>query len=155
MSTRPGIFVRLFVCGIVLAIAASIPGYSADRPILSEEPVVLDRASHPVTAATREFLAGRDGDTVKVWVFFTDKAVFSRSDFARAASSVTLTDRALKRRAKVGLDKVVFADLPVAPDYIDRIVDLGATHRRPSRWLNAASFEAPMDRLDDIGCCRS
>ncbi len=62
-----------------------------------------------------------------------------------------LTDRALKRRARVGLDEVVFVDLPVATQYIEQIVNLGARHRRSSRILNAASFEIPADRLDRVG----
>ncbi|MEA3297860.1 MAG: S8 family serine peptidase, partial [candidate division Zixibacteria bacterium] len=62
----------------------------------------------------------------------------------------TFSERALRRRAKVGLDHVVFADLPVVTDYIDKTTNLGARLRRISRWLNAASFEIPADQLDEI-----
>ena len=87
---------------------------------------------------------------VKVWVFFTDKNVFDKSGFDRAAASVTLTAKALARRAKMGLNQTTFGDLPVSSGYIKAVEALGGQLRRSSRWLNAASFEIPLDRIDAV-----
>jgi subtilisin family serine protease len=95
-------------------------------------------------------LTDRPDAAVKVWVFFKDKAVSDRAGFESAALSVTLTERAKTRRAKVGLDGIVFADLPVPTEYIRAIENLGAEHRRSSRWLNAASFEMEASLVADI-----
>jgi len=95
-------------------------------------------------------LADRPDAVVRVWVFFTDKAVSDRAGFQTAAASIILTERARTRRAKVGRDHVVFADLPVPTQYIRTIEDLGARHRRSSRWLNAASFEMEAGLSADI-----
>jgi len=98
----------------------------------------------------RSFLSERDGDTLSVWVFFTDKGFSDKQGFASAASSVRMTERALRRRAKVGLDRVTFADIPVSEEYVDHLVSMGAVHRRSSRWLNAASFDLPAESLEEV-----
>jgi hypothetical protein len=103
-----------------------------------------------MSSALASKLTSQPENKIKVWVFFTDKAVLNKAEFDRAAASVTLTDRAARRRAKVGLDHVVFADLPVTTHYIETIEDLGANHRRNSRWLNAATFELPERLLESI-----
>jgi serine protease AprX len=105
----------------------------------------IERNRLPQTMGPRfmEYLTTRPATSVKVWVFFTDKALSGKAGFEAAAGSVTLTERALRRRTKVGMDRVVFADLPVAAEYVDAITSRGAQHRRSSRWLNAASFEMP------------
>lgn len=92
-----------------------------------------------------------DGN-VKIWVFFTDRGVKTPNEFNQIAAALYdgLTERALARRAKVGKDKVTITDVPVKAEYVDAIVELGATLRRTSRYLNAASFEVPLTRLDEI-----
>jgi subtilisin family serine protease len=138
---------------ILVAIAFAFvlpPQLTGATSTLSENPVVREKAAQVLTDRVRQYLEDRDGDTVKVWVFFTDKQVYSKSDFQSLASSVTISERALRRRAKVGMDKVVFADLPVSQSYADRITGVGAKLRRVSKWLNAASFEVSRDLLDEI-----
>ncbi len=131
----------------ITAAASTKEGY----PHLSAESLVLEKSSVAVSDKVRDYLSQQDGETTRIWVFFTDKGVFTKDQFQAKASSVRLNEKVIKRRAKVGLDHVVFADLPVVPEYIDDIVNLGAQHRRTSRWLNAASFEISMDKLDQIG----
>lgn len=117
---------------------------------LKSDAVTIERQNPVITQKAIDFLRNRDGEKVKVWVFFTDKQVESKKVFENHASSVALTDRLLKRRAKVNLEEVVFADLPVVNEYIESIVALEGTYRRTSRWQNAASFEINADKLDEI-----
>ncbi len=119
-------------------------------PPLRSELATYERADAPLNAVTKEYLTARDGDRALVWVFLTDKLTSPDDDFATLAATTALSERALKRRAKVGLDRVVFADLPVSPTYLAEIEKLGGQLRRTSRWLNGASFEAPTERLAEI-----
>ncbi|MCK4607366.1 MAG: S8 family serine peptidase [candidate division Zixibacteria bacterium] len=126
----------------------------ADRiiPALTDQPVVCEKADPAAFDNVKRTLVNRDGDTLMVWIYFTDKGITGKSGFSGRATSVTISERALARRAKVGLDHVVFADLPVPEGYLEQVIERGAIHRRTSRWLNAASFEIPVDRYDEI--CR-
>ncbi len=87
---------------------------------------------------------------IKIWAFFTDKGFTDNSGFRRVANSLTLTDRSKKRRAKMNLDGIVFADVPISDNYITAIKNLGGKFRRASKWLNAASFEIDASLLDRI-----
>jgi serine protease AprX len=124
------------ICGESLHAASE-----TSSSFLKANAVERPQKTEVIAPAFLECLQSRPDDTVTVWVLFTDKGVTDKASFATAAASVTLTDRAVKRRAKVGLDQVVFVDLPVVPKYIETIEAMGARHRRSSRWLNAASFE--------------
>ncbi|MEO0071655.1 MAG: S8 family serine peptidase [candidate division WOR-3 bacterium] len=83
-------------------------------------------------------------NTSKVWVFFTDKAIFNVSQYDKALS--------ILKNAKVRKDekRFDFADLPVQDRYIQRIEALGAKLRSVSRWLNAASFEMPPELISEV-----
>ena len=136
------LFVLFFVPR--LSTAAEIPAALESYPLISDRPeqVIDDR--------TLAFIDGQPGETVKLWVYFSDKQVFDRAGFDLAAAKILLSERALKRRAKVGRDKIVFADLPVSRDYIQKVSEQGAVFHRASRWLNAASFDIPRDRIERI-----
>ncbi len=116
---------------------------------LADEPLIISKDAKPLSDKAASFLNERDGSSQRVWMFFTDKGFTDSRSMQTAAASVQLTEKALARRAKVGLDHPVFADFPVATSYIEQIKDLGAKHRRSSRWLNAASFLIPADKLDE------
>jgi subtilisin family serine protease len=90
---------------------------------------------------------------VKVWVFFTDKAVYSKQQMQSAALSVSqgFSERTLARRARNGVSAVQFSDLPVHSQYVDLVSGAGAQLRRVSRYLNAASFEVSPSKLGLIG----
>ncbi len=134
---------------LILLLPAS--GISKGRPsFLVPGPVVLEKQPAALSAGTREYLAGGGGETVRVWVFFTDKGVFTKQQFDLVAGSVSLSEKTLARRAKTGTDRVLFVDLPVAQSYIDDVTQLGGQLRRVSRWLNAASFEVAPGQLDRI-----
>ncbi|MDH4156987.1 MAG: S8 family serine peptidase [candidate division Zixibacteria bacterium] len=147
-----GIFSAIFLIPTILA-AGSIPGIVSTH--IADRPVVIQKAEQPLSPSVRSYLEARDGHTAVVWLFFTDKGVFSRSEFDDRSSEIVLTPKVLKRRAKVGLDHVTFADLPVNRSYINAVTNRGGKLRRISRWLNAASFEIPVDRLDEISALPS
>ena len=139
--------------GMAVMLTANL--YSAQITVrtgdqLKSGPVIAAKLSPIISPSAKEFLLNRNKDKALVWVFFTDKQVDSKESFDRAAASVKLSDKVLKRRSKVNLGQVVFADLPVARDYIQEIVNLGSVHRRTSKWQNAASFEVPTEKLSEI-----
>jgi len=117
---------------------------------LVEQPVVISKAASVISADTRAELLHRNPTTARVWVFFTDKAIYDQNGFAARAAAVPMSDKVRARRAKVGMDRVVFADIPVARSYVSQIQSLGGVLRRESRWLNAASFDVAMGLLDQV-----
>ena len=140
---------RFWAAILLVALIAS-PLFAANKALQSM-PITVPKETDNALDVVKTYLTPRaQNGMAKIWVFFTDKSVFSDEQFARAAASVQLTDKALIRRAKVGLDKITFGDLPVYRDYIDQVSALGGKLRRVSRWLNAASFEAPLAAIDDI-----
>lgn len=143
---RSAVGTVILVCFLRLGITQA-----AEPPrSLLPAPLVVSKSDAPLPPGVKSALVERDGDIVKIWVFFTDKSVFTEAEFATKASTVRIEPRALKRRAKVGRDQVLFVDLPVATDYVNRVEQLGGTLRRVSRWLNAASYELPADQLDAV-----
>ncbi|MBN2226070.1 MAG: S8 family serine peptidase [candidate division Zixibacteria bacterium] len=142
----------VFSIGALFIIMLNVPSLTwGDTPAsLTAEPLVLEKPQYVISEKASAWFAGKSDRPFKVWVFFTDKGVFNGDDFARAVGRVTLSDHVAKRRAKNGIDEIVFADLPVASTYTAKIVDLGAELRRVSRWLNAASFIVTNEQLDAI-----
>ena len=119
-------------------------------PALGRQPLVLTKAAPVVSTRTLDYLHELGTPTVKIWVFFNDKGVLEKTAYDRAAAEIKFSDHARTRRARVGIEGVIFADLPVFRDYIDRVTALGAKHRRSSRWLNAASFEIAPDLIERV-----
>ena len=151
MSIR---YQRLFTnltCALILFLAFTTIAQAAQSvPALSQGPVIREKADQAITAQAREFLSTRNPEQATVWVFFTDKGVRTKGEFQALATSLSVTALSQKRRAKVGMDRIVFADLPVTQRYVDGVTAQGAKLRRVSRWLNAASYEIPIDRLDAV-----
>ncbi len=147
---KPALYTVTLIMAISLFVTAAAWAKNI-VPCLIDQPVVLTKAPGPISENVKSYLSREGEQTAKIWVFFTDKGVFTKEQFNTKASAVRFSEKVMKRRAKVGLDHVVFADLPVVQNYIDAVINLGAKHRRTSRWLNAASFEVPLDKLDGIG----
>jgi hypothetical protein len=80
-----------------------------------------------------------------VWVFFTDKGIYSDRDYEAALDA--LAERApadvAARRQRESIGGFDFDDLPVRELYVREIEAMGARLRTVSDWLNAASFEMP------------
>ena len=114
-------------------------------------------AGHPAPAQLSPRLeraleaAGPQG-VLPVMVYFGDKGPQGKNDLAGAleARRGQLTERALKRRGKMGLSELSFADLPVHAPYVEQIIGQGARHRQTLNWFNAASFEMTAGQ---VGAC--
>ncbi len=141
---------RLSLC-LFLILLISSPLLSATAPVLTQQAITVPKDVSNEIEVVKTFLRPRivDGQ-VKVWVFFTDKGFTDKATFDQKAASVVLTEATLARRKKMGLDKVVFLDLPVHSEYLNEIAKLGATEKRVSKWLNAASYYVSLDMIDDI-----
>ncbi len=82
------------------------------------------------------------GEPVKLWVFFEDKALTRAGELSAIQEfESTLSERALWRRGKVGME-VNVNDLPVAQAYIEAVEATGVDLISQSRWLNAVSVFA-------------
>ncbi len=144
-------FLANLTCALIFIVAsAPLVNASLRAPALTDGPVVRQKADQVITDRARQFLETRNPDTATVWVFFTDKGVRTKGEFQSLAASLSVSQKSEKRRAKVGMDKVVFADLPVTQGYVDGVTATGAKLRRVSRWLNAASYEIPVENLDRV-----
>jgi subtilisin family serine protease len=140
---------KSFIITIILSLAL-FSGAPADEIIIPDKyisarqaPVISDRAmSYLEDNATER--------KIKIWVYFTDKGVTSDRAFRQKAQEVrsAMTSRALARRAKNGAEAVRFNDLPVYDNYIEQIEGYGLKLRRVSKWLNAASFETSIEKID-------
>ena len=114
--------------------------------------LVLPKEEPVVSPTLKQFIFSLSSeDSVKVWVFFTDKGIFSLSQYdeEKTRFQSLLTSSALKRREKnkVGID---FLDLPVYQKYVDEILKWGGTLNQKSRWLNAASIRIQKSQIEKL-----
>ena len=113
---------------------------------------VKEKSDPVIHPRVRDSVKGKPSDEkVAVWIFFTDKGIFSKDAYQVACSEAeqTLSERAKWRRAKVNR-KVDFTDLPVRMEYRETAISLGATHRATTKWFNGVSVEVPVGRLQEI-----
>ena len=82
--------------------------------------------------------AGRRGDLYKVWVYFDKK------DFKRI---VDLDSASIERRLKHGIVGPTKHDYLINQSYIDRVKRLEVEIKNQSRWLNAVSVIADIDKI--------
>jgi subtilisin family serine protease len=73
-------------------------------------------------------------------VYFHDKGNFTISDFE---PEQLLSPAAITRREKCGVAPLTMSDLPVNPDYISHIIEMGLAFRNSSKWMNTALFTSP------------
>ncbi len=79
------------------------------------------------------------------WIGFKDKA---GTTFSVNKPEEFLSERAIERREKMNIP-IDETDLPVSPDYISAILDLGAELVHSSKWLNGVTVKT--GSLDFIG----
>ncbi|UCE17358.1 MAG: S8 family serine peptidase [Gemmatimonadota bacterium] len=92
-------------------------------------------------------------EEVTVWVFFTDKGIFTAEAYRTSCQKVeqSLSDRVRWRRGKVRDERLIdFRDLPVEDSYIEAVLATGAIHRTTTRWFNGISVNAPVESLTRI-----
>ncbi len=88
-------------------------------------------------------------DTLSVWIYFTDKDIFTIDEYVSAKDSAEkhMNPRTRWRRAKVNRENADFSDIPVCRDYVSKVLLYGAKLRTTSKWLNAISVSIPVDSL--------
>jgi len=94
----------------------------------------------------------------RYWIYFKDKGKFKKDDPIDSGSEVykaamsELSDKAIWRRSKVlPPDQIVsYEDLPVNPEYVDKIKSLGILPKAISKWFNAVSIIGNKKDLDAI-----
>jgi serine protease AprX len=107
-----------------------------------------------VTKSLDRILAKVSPETsVPVWVFFTDKGISSEREYRQALTSAasSLSERALKRRAKMHRGSVVdFRDVPVKNDYVQLVLSKSVRKRQVLKWFNAVTVEATRSQIEEI-----
>ena len=91
-------------------------------------------------------LAQADGSRGLYFIGFTDKA---GTPFSVDAPEAFLSQRALERRAKVGME-VTGMDLPVSPAYEEAVVAEGVDIWLRSRWMNGVVVPATREQMEKI-----
>lgn len=140
------ILIAIFTLASPLMLSAA----TEENPSMQTRPLVLDRPETIISDRAANYIDRLPDERVKVWIFFNSKGVNDQAAFDEAAARLTISDKALARRTRVGRDEVVYADLPVVDEYVTGIVERGGNLRRVSRWLNAASFELDRSSLETI-----
>ena len=79
----------------------------------------------------------RGEGSVKYWIFLRDKE--SGAAKAGLADVVSITDRALERRARRGDRNSAYLDRPISGEYVSMLLSSGIRTFHQSRWLNAVS----------------
>lgn len=103
-------------------------------------------ARHSILAAQSQHPAA------SVWAFFTDKGA-SREDNLRSIMdqyASRLPARTRARRQRTQGRAMDASDLPVFQPYIDGVLQLGATLRITSRWLNGVTVEVSDSVIPEI-----
>lgn len=154
LSAACGILTSAVFAVSVLAWPLPAQQSKARRASPHEESAALVRPKSTPVIQPRVWSAAEaqtSDESVVVWVFFTDKGIFSLDDYDQACrrTGEDLTECSRQRRQKVN-KKVDFADLPVARDYIRAVLALGMPHRATSKWLNGISVEARPSQLNEI-----
>ena len=92
-------------------------------------------------------------ETLKVWVFFTDKGFSTASDQRSAINQyqTQMSSRAQHRRKlRAHLSRPDFTDLPIESGYIEAVLQEGGKLRSQSRWLNGVGLEATEQQIREI-----
>lgn len=152
---RMGFILSTILASFVLQSTLAPAGASAkEAPDLKQrqaqfllaKAVSFTKPDHVIPARAQEyfsdFFAERAGetDTLKFWVFFTDKGSKAEALMSDGSLNSIQLERSRARRAKVSRDNTLFVDLPVEESYVEAIERLGAVRLAVSRWLNAAAF---------------
>ena len=130
--------------------------------LLLTEPVSLAQRIKPdaalvsskINSATYRFIKSLPADSLSAfWVLFQDKGIQSDAQYRLALklSAGQLSERSLRRRALRGTTPSTdFSDIPVNPEYLNQLEDMGARMRVVSNWLNAASVLADRHQIEHI-----
>jgi serine protease AprX len=143
--------VTLILLCCALPAEAQVTGLTGDTRETSPS-LVAPRESPVIPPRLQRFLSEHSPEeSVKVWVFFTDKGILSEEQYqqARDLFGNSLSGAALKRRLK-NKAEIDFLDLPVNQVYVDAVLKQGAVLRQRSRWLNAISVKIQVGKIENV-----
>ena len=145
-----GGFMKLSLPMLLVGICvSSLMAFQAPADLVQMQNQAIVRASLQRTIGS----SGPD-ETIKAWVFFTDKGFSTIADYSASLQTAesNLTERARKRRLKaLGEDNIVgFIDIPVYQPYIDQVLAAGVKLRNTLRWFNAVTIEANQAQLEQL-----
>ncbi len=92
----------------------------------------------------------------KYLIYFKDKAVpmsktLNKKSIAYQQALQTLSAKCIRRREKVmGNNIIMYADIPVKPDYINAVEKLGITIENKLNWFNAVSAYLSDSQLKEV-----
>jgi len=118
----------------ILVIAAAGLIFASEFYIPPKENKFSNRAEN--------FINSKSVESRAFVIYFTDKNVFDKSSFDKAKNEILLDEKTFKRRAKTFKrenDIVLFSDLPVNQEYINKL-ELEKERAR-SKWFNFVSAE--------------
>ena len=90
---------------------------------------------------------------VKIWVFFTDKEIFTEKDYqevignCRLKANPRVIRRIELRSKKKDFD---FTNIPVAEEYVKKIEEMGFVIKTKSKWLNAVTLYANKEQIESL-----
>ncbi|MDD5530831.1 MAG: S8 family peptidase [bacterium] len=91
---------------------------------------------------------------IKIWVFFTDKEIFTDSEYKKAVKSaeMLLPQRIKNKRLKVKKSGALcdFTDLPVSSEYIKKLKKTNCKVEAVSKWLNAVSIKISINNISQL-----
>ena len=138
--------VLFFAC--LISFSSILQAKTADN--LSQSALFRIKPDKSLTVNVENFLKNRNSETATVWIHFTDKGFYDKAGFDKVASKIILSEKVKTRRSKENIQGVLFLDIPIKADYIEKIIESGGKLRRESKWLNAASFEIEITKLKSI-----
>ena len=87
---------------------------------------------------TKALEPGRRGDQYRVWVYFDKKD---------SSNIVSLDKASIKRRIKHNILEPTKHDYNLKESYIDKVREIGVKLNNQSRWLNALSITADLEKI--------
>jgi subtilisin family serine protease len=120
--------------------------------VVSLEPVLagdaIGQLDKLTPRAARVLGSGSTETKYKLWLHFDSTRI--------SASPVTLSEKALRRRAKVDPENYLIdsRDYTLADDVVQEIRASGVTVRRVSRWLKAVSIEAAAAEVEALSAVK-
>ena len=94
-----------------------------------------------------------EGTPKKYWIYFTSKDPLTLSKSASPTEifrSTGITERALRRRAKMHNGIIAAEDLPVSQSYLQQLKSSGIRIENSSRWFNAATAYLTAEQIQTV-----
>ena len=91
--------------------------------------------------------------TQKYWIYFSSKEnlpVLKPSGPSEIGQAIGVSDRAIRRRAKMSGQIITAEDIPVSGSFLATLKEKGISIENTSRWFNAATAYLTQSQIDQI-----